>query len=637
MDIGPLLPGRIPNSLVADRLRFYLVDSRSRLNRLQDQLSTGQKFFLPSEDPSNAARTISLQSLVERKTQVQTNIKADKSFLSSSESALASAGDLLNRAKAIVLEGVGSTSSATQKAGLATETDSLLRSLVNLGNSEFRGRSLFGGSQAKGEPFRLNSDNTVTYLGDTKAIQSYFDVTKTGANNVDGNSAFGVLSTPLGRPVSPALTLQTGLHQLYGGSGVSLGQIDVTVNTGSPVTKSIDLTGAHTIGDIKAVIESAFPPGDITVSINSTNDGIQLTPASGTVAVADLPGASIARNLGIRSAAVANISGGPLSPSIVPTTTLASLNGGTGIGSTSGTGLRIVNGNKTSIVDLSSAVTVEDVATLVRQADPDAIVSINEAGDGLAVSTRISGVNFSVGENGGQNATRLGIRSTIGSTLLSSLNYGQGVPISATAPLQITRRDGTAANVDLTGATTVQDVITKINAVDPGNLNATLNSVGNGISITDNSGTGPLSIASNATSTALGLAGSETGSVNTVPLVGSDTNLREAPGSFHVLSKLADALRKGDDAALLRISGQIDTELARLTSRRGELGGQLKTLETAENRVKDEQLSLQQSLSDSFSVDFAEVISELSQKQAVYEAVLKTSASTLQLSLVNYL
>jgi hypothetical protein len=48
-------------------------------------------------------------------------------------------------------------------------------------------------------------------------------------------------------------------------------------------------------------------------------------------------------------------------------------------------------------------------------------------------------------------------------------------------------------------------VLNAINAADPGVLTASLNAVGNGISITDTSGTGALTVVENNVATALGL------------------------------------------------------------------------------------------------------------------------------------
>ena len=104
MDIGPLLPGRVPNALVGSRLTSTLQTNQSLLQKLQDQISSGQKYLLPSESPSEALRAIALQGLIERKDQALINIKSSRNLLSLSDQSLTSVSEALNRAKGIVLQ-----------------------------------------------------------------------------------------------------------------------------------------------------------------------------------------------------------------------------------------------------------------------------------------------------------------------------------------------------------------------------------------------------------------------------------------------------------------------------------------------------------------------------------------------------
>jgi flagellar hook-associated protein 3 FlgL len=225
-----------------------------------------------------------------------------------------------------------------------------------------------------------------------------------------------------------------------------------------------------------------------------------------------------------------------------------------------------------------------------------------------------------------------------GNTLLTSLNFGGGVPVNNGLPLAITRRDGiNTTNVDLSGSLTVQDVINKINAADPGNLVASLNAVGNGISLLDNSGTGPLTVDNGELGTALGIAGTEPGSNPAVPLVGQDVNQREVSGSLNILIRLQNALNANDSRELVRINALADKELTRLTTIRGDLGGRLKTLDDVDSRLKDEDLQNQKALSDNYDSDLAEVLTQLLASQTAYQATLKIAAQTLQTSLAQYL
>ncbi len=647
MSLGPILPGRIPPLLMTDRLISNLDQANRTLADLQDQLATGRKFLLPSESPNAALRTISLQRTIERRTTLESNVAQDRSLLGATETSLASVGDVLTRAKAIILAGTGDTATSTEKQALATEVDALIQQVVNTANTEFRGRYLFGGSETERPPFEIVNSNQVRYLGDDQNLNTFVDAGLLLANNIDGNTAFGAVTDAITRDIDPALTLDTKISDLYGGQGVTLGSVVVTL-TSPADSQTVDLAGAQTIRDIKNRIEDAFGTANITVDVGTgTGAGIRLTAAAGTVQVTDLSGSNVARNLGLVQSATATVNGNDLNPQLTLLTNLSDLNGGSGIGTTIGNGLSITNGGATKTVDISSATTIEDLFNLLEAEDLDLNLQINDAGNGLAITSRLSGSLFSIGENNGANAAGLGIRTFDGTTLLEDLNRGLGVPVNEvdengvllSANLEVTRRDGTNATVDLKGLKTVQQVLDAINAVDPGVLVASLNSVGNGITLVDDDGssTGPLIVADNALARALGISGSETSGVALTPLVGQEINPQEPSGLFSILVALEQGLRNEDNQELNRLNGMIDDEIQRFNLVRGEVGSRLQLLDTVENRLLDEHVFLEESLSLEFDADITEVISRLSVAQATLQGTLQVGASTLQLSLLNFL
>ena len=635
MDIGPLLPGRMPNSLKSQLVSSQIQSSEFTMSQLEAEISSGQKFQLPSNDPTDASQAIQLTSLLAQNTQFNTNAQSGMAMLNATDSALTSISQGLSTAQGLDTSGIGSTATASQKSAMSQQVQGLIQQVVDAANTTFAGQYLFGGSQNTSPPFSITA-NGVAYNGDQQSLSTYVGSGLTTATSLDGNTALAALSPPAGTDLNPALTLQTRLSDLKGGQGVAPGQIDVTLS--SPATsKTIDLSQAKTIGDVKNIIENALGSANVTVAINPAKDGITITPAAGTITIANPAGGTTASDLGIVGLAAASINSGDLNPELSLTTHLSDLNGGTGIGPTVGKGLLINNGSISRVIDISSAVTVGDLVNLLKNPSLGLSVGINAQGNGLAVSTRLSGVDFSIGENGGQNATNLGIRTFTGSTLLSNLNYGQGVPVNAGQPLAITRRNGTVANVDLSGSATVQDVITKINAVDPGNLVASLNTQGNGISLVDNSGAGPLSVDSGALGTALGMAGTEPGSNPAVPLVGKDVNPQQAGGILNILARLQNALQNGDDATLTRLGGDITNESNRLSGIRGVVGSRLQTLQNIDTSLQNQNIQTQQSLSNAKDTDMATVLSELVAQQTAFEATLRIAAQTMQLSLANYL
>jgi len=256
-------------------------------------------------------------------------------------------------------------------------------------------------------------------------------------------------------------------------------------------------------------------------------------------------------------------------------------------------------------------------------------------------------VNFSIGENGGTTATDLGIRTMTGSTLLSSLNSGQGVPLSTTdsngnpvtPQITIDLRDGTSVNVNLTGATTVQDVINDINGVQPGVLTASLNSVGNGISITDNDGTstGPLTVETNSISTALGIAGTQSSTDPTQPLVGTDVNPIQANGVFNLLVQLQSALSTSNNAELTQLQPSLQNELSRIGVVQADLGSREQMLSQVQTQLSTSQTNVQSALSNQMDVNMASALTQLTQLQTSLQAALQTTATTMQMSIFNYL
>jgi flagellar hook-associated protein 3 FlgL len=640
--LGSILPGRVPLSLMASQMVDNINTLESSLDTLDEQISSGQQLTLPSDNPTATSIVLQLQDELATNTQDTTNVSTDQSLMSATDSALQSVSSALSQANSLLLSGNNSTNTTTEFQSLANQVQSIIQGLLNTANSTYQGQYLFGGSETNSPPFQQLSDGTILYTGDNASINSYIDGNLTVANNVTGIAAFGAISTPVGSDVDPAVTLQTNLSDLNGGSGVQLGEIQVTVNTGTPQTETVNLAGAQTVADVQQDIQNAFPPGTLTVGIVSgvPQDALQITPSSGTVSISDVNGDQTAQDLGIASGPVASITGSNLNPLLTLQTPLSAFNGGAGASTSNG--ITITTGSTSQVVDISGDTTVQQLLNTLQTADPNLDVGINSAGNGLAISTRLSGVNFSIGENGGDDAASLGINTFTGSTLLSSLNLGQGVPVNETdasgnvepADLDITQRDGTSLQVNLAGATTVQDVLNDINAADPGVLTATLNTQGNGITINDTSGTGTLTVASNNVSTALGIAGT---AANGQALVGQDVNPIQANGVFNTLLQLSSALESGNTTELTQLQPQLQQEIDTVSGVTAKLGSQQQLVGQIQTELASDNTDLQGSISNQMSTNMAQALTQLEQLSTSLQATLQVTASTMQMSLFNYL
>ncbi len=555
MSLGALLPGRIPNSLIYTRSLRSLRDNARTLQELQDQISTGQQFQRIGENPAAAVKTFALQQTLERKNQIKLNVEVNRSLLASSEDSLGKIGDVFNQTKSFILAGIGNSVSDIEKKQMATEVGTLIQKVVNLGNTNFRGRYIFGGSKNDAIPFNIAENNdAIRYTGDLEDIKSFDSLDGMLVNNVNAGATLKPFASVQGSDLDPRLTTATRLQDLFGGKGVELGSIEVVVDTGGgPQTETIDLTSADTIQDLITRIEEPFA-GDLTVSVGA--DGLNFTPSAGTVAINDLTNSTVAANLGIKSAAAASIVGDDLDPALSLYTNLADLNNGTGIGATTGNGLFIQNGIQSKTIDLDGLTTIEDLFNAIKISDLDLETGFTEDGSGLLISSRLSGVAFSIGENGGTNATNLGIRTLVAGTPLDEINLGKGVPVDGVLELDITRRDGTDISISLDGSKTIQDVLDKINAFDAGNLVASLNTTGNGITLSDNSGTGSLIVKENGITTALKMAGTDDGNAD---IVGTDVDAAATSTLLSDLNGGAGVPVGSDDLIITRRDGSVET------------------------------------------------------------------------------
>lgn len=637
MTLGPILPGRIPDSFSVLRTQRNLHESARELSQLQQQIATGQRYFYMSESVADALKTVQQQSTAERKFQAAINTQTNLSFLGATDAALAEVSNVLNSAKSLSLAAVSDTTTPSEKEHFVTELNTLIDSAINSANREFRGRKLFAGTGGNTSPFARLS-NGVGFFGQASATKAFGDWGQILETGVDPTAAFATDVSVSTVDLNRALTTNTKLADLNGGRGVSGNKLSVTT---SVRTAEIDLTGAETINDVILRIQDEFAGDAVTVTVSATATGLQITPSAGTVQVKNVSGHRLASDLGLIGPAASPVTGGDLNPRLSKTTAVASLLGGAGIANLN-EGFQITIGAQTETVDFTGVTTVEDMLNAIEATGLPVDAGISADGKGISIVSRVAGESFSIGENGGTLAADLGLRTFSATTRLDTLNSGTGVPIFDGADpgtfvrdLEITRRDGTAVTVDLSAAETIQDVLDAINAVDPTVLTATFATTGNGIVLQDTSGVGTLTVADDAVSRALGINGSQTNAALT--LDGLDTNPLKSEGTFGLLVQLRDAIESGELHHINRVSELLDEEISRFAAVRGAVGSNMSLISDTQDRIDQEQLRIAETLSDTFDADLAEVITRLSTVQSSYQATLQVSNTLLQLNLLNLL
>ncbi len=639
MAILPLQLARVSNQLRTSIAQSQLAKTQQQLIEVQNQLATGNRINTPSDDPGNAAIVQQLQKTLEKAEAYSANIAQAKSSLGNMDATLADVSDLLLQAQTLASANVGSDVTPEARINAASIVDSLYSQALSLANKQFNGVYVFGGDKSTKAPYTGQAGG-VQFVGSTQVLSNAYDDNTQMPFMVNGGQVFGAMSARAAgaKNLNPDVSATARLIDLNGalGNGIQPGAIQVS---NGAITRTVDLSNAASIGDVINTINSANV-GGITAGINAAGNGLTLTAGAGdNILVTDPGGGSTAADLGIlhKTASGNGISvvGADVTAKVTPLTKLVDLRGGAGIDPA---GFKITNGTVSATIDLSTITTVEGLLNAVNGANLGVRAQINADGSGIDILNTTQGTEMSISEVGGTTASQLGVRTFSPSDALTDLNNGKGLTLGSGADLTITRTDGSSFQVDLNGAQTAQDAIDAINAADAGGgITASFATNGNGLILTDaTSGAGALSVANANGSNVVKELGLDSAPISG-QIVGKDVNPVVVGGVFANLAKLAQSLRSSDTAGITSAAQALKSDYDQTVLVRGQTGARVQELESRANRLDDQNLATQALLSSLKEVDFTTAITQFQGLQNALQAGLQTTASILNLSLLDYL
>ncbi|MFC1558293.1 flagellar hook-associated protein FlgL [candidate division KSB1 bacterium] len=175
--------------------------SRDRLNVLQQQLASAKRINRPSDDPIGATRSMRLRSTLESNQQYDTNIEDALGYLSATEAAMNDSYNLLLEVRDLALK--GSNDATSDREDLANNLDLILENMVEIGNTKFKGKYLFGGTETLSNPFSLDQNvlnqdldsDIVVYYGNSDVYKRQINEHTAIDLNIPGNGVFDMTDT----------------------------------------------------------------------------------------------------------------------------------------------------------------------------------------------------------------------------------------------------------------------------------------------------------------------------------------------------------------------------------------------------------------------------------------------------------
>jgi flagellar hook-associated protein 3 FlgL len=143
---------RVTQSMLSNNMLRNLSNSYSRLDKLQDQISTQKKFTKPSDDPVAAMMGMNYRTDLNRVQQYTRNIGEVRNWIDSTDDALDKGVLALQRIRELTVQASNGTLEGDQRKAIAEEVKQLKEHLQNIGDTQVGGKYIFNGNQTNVRP-----------------------------------------------------------------------------------------------------------------------------------------------------------------------------------------------------------------------------------------------------------------------------------------------------------------------------------------------------------------------------------------------------------------------------------------------------------------------------------------------------
>lgn len=137
----------------ANWAKNQLMDLNVQQQYHRNQVTSGKKNLLMSEDPLAASKSFAIQHSLANMEQMQKDIADSKNVLTQTENTLQGVLKSLTRADQLTVQALNGTNSEKELQAIGVEIDQILKQVVYLANTKEQGRYIFGGDSAKNPPF----------------------------------------------------------------------------------------------------------------------------------------------------------------------------------------------------------------------------------------------------------------------------------------------------------------------------------------------------------------------------------------------------------------------------------------------------------------------------------------------------
>lgn len=270
---------RVTFNMMYSSVMGNLSKNQVKMNKLQEQMSSGMRINRPSDDPIGIACSMEYRSTISARNQQKTNMNDGQSYMNVLESAHSSLNTVMQRTRELAVQAATDTYSAQERRYVNDEARQELEEMLSIANTKHKGDYIFSGKWTDQKPYEIKDgtallDGVPTVGGGAIRV---FD-----ANYQDPNVTPGVPNT-LGEPLVQRII--PGSLTLTAAGGAQEG-VDYEVDYVNGTVTALTATGETALAsgvDFKYIYRNSLDlsgeiyrevESGITVKVNSNPDDV---------------------------------------------------------------------------------------------------------------------------------------------------------------------------------------------------------------------------------------------------------------------------------------------------------------------------------------------------------------------------
>jgi flagellar hook-associated protein 3 FlgL len=183
---------RVTNKMLSQTFLNNLTRNLNAMRKTQEQMSSFKKVSRPSDDPIAVTQILGMKTTLAEQAKHMQNMEEGIGWLEATDSALNNAGQVLKRAYELTVQAANGTNPEDSLRAIAKEIEQLSDELMQIANSSYAGRYIFGGTYTGKTPFELDVDGNIIYKGNDETLDWEIGAGVTMSVNLTGQDVFEV-------------------------------------------------------------------------------------------------------------------------------------------------------------------------------------------------------------------------------------------------------------------------------------------------------------------------------------------------------------------------------------------------------------------------------------------------------------